>query len=140
MANYIRDYVLDTKLGRYIITTGLGFLAATQIAAADGPEQQDSITIRSKNGKQAYGIPNDGKTMKMLEKYTGIDNGTTDVFINAQNPRDTIVYGDWKSAKEDRSDLLPAAKAADVNKDGFVTYEEALAIYNKAKKSKLGGY
>ncbi|MBN1896134.1 MAG: hypothetical protein JW789_00215 [Candidatus Aenigmarchaeota archaeon] len=128
------DYLFDTKAGRYIILTGLGLLAATQIAAA----QQDTLTVSNKKGTKEYRILNDGKTVEALEIYTGMKKGDVDVFLNQNDRSDTIQYPNvWKP--KNQNDLFFAAKDADKNKDGIITWEEARTIYKNARINKLNG-
>jgi hypothetical protein len=126
------------RLGRYLILTGAGIAASTQIAAAQLP--QDTIVIGE--GKKQYRIEMD--QVEKLETLTGIGLGKIEVFYDdselKKGNKKIIVYGKYKSPGNGYKDLMGAIKDADSDGDGnkILTDEELENRYNSVIKQKLG--
>jgi len=116
----MRNYVLDTRIGRYIITTGLGLLASTLIAAA----QQDTITV-SKKGRGDKLCSFEKSSLEDLEYMTGLRTGAIQLEL-ADDGKTVIKIGDYNSKNRDYSDLYPEASASDEGgiKDDFASPDE----------------
>jgi hypothetical protein len=116
--NSMKNYLLGTKLGRYVALTGAGLAAFFAVEA----QQPDSVDIGG------YRIPAEWN-LALRKMDAAIESNNKDVIVGQTDYRKLpciLFYGDEnfnpKSVSDER--IEPRAKAADANKNGKIEPDE----------------